>query len=256
MKLVIPKKLGHIWIGPVTPPLEWMNTWKEKHQDWEYTLYDNDFLNSYNFKTQHLINEYLRRRLYCGVADLMRYEILYNNGGLLAEADSICYHNTEELFTKPCSYTVYENEMVRGKLVSPILACEPKNEFVGILIEELSQLKTNDLDEPWRITGNLFVAKMIEKHKPNIHIFPSHYFIPIHFEGIVYGGNDKIYAKQLFGSTHNSSYKEKRLPFIARKIDKLKKKKTRKENKSVHKYFNKKRAALFNIDFSNNHKVM
>lgn len=254
-ELGIPKKLGHIWIGPKPPPTEWMGTWKNKHKDWEYTLYDNHFLSSYQFKTKVLINDYLRRRLYCGVADLMRYEILYNFGGLLAEADSICYHNTKELFTEECAYTVYENEKVRGTLVSPIVACEPKNEFVGTLIEELCQLKKSDLDEPWRTTGNLFVAKMIEKYEPNVHIFPSHYFIPVHYTGIVYEGHDKIYAKQLFGSTYNSSYKEKRLPFIARKMDKLKNKKIQKGNEDLYKFFNEKRVELFNIDFSNNHKV-
>lgn len=41
--MFIPKKLSHIWIGPLQPPLDWMRTWRDKYQDWEYTLYDNAF---------------------------------------------------------------------------------------------------------------------------------------------------------------------------------------------------------------------
>ena len=200
----IPKKLGHIWIGPYDPPLDWMKTWIDKHPYWEYTLYDNNYLENTKFKTQRQIEEYLNRGEYSGVADLMRYEILYEKGGFIANTDSICYHCTDELFDKPCAYTVYENEFLKGQLVSPIMACEPGNEFVGNIIETLSKVEPSDLDRPWKSTGNLFMARMIRDQKPEIIIFPSHYFIPVHFEGEFYTGEEKVYAKELFGSTRNS----------------------------------------------------
>lgn len=245
----IPKKMAHIWIGPLLPPLDWMNTWKEKHQDWEYTLYDNDFLKNYNFKNRHLIEKYYELGLYAGVADLMRYEILYEFGGYIAAADSICYHNIEELLSKKCAYTVYENEFLRGKLVSPIMACEPKNKFVGQLIDELSLLNPNELDEPWISTGNLFVARMIEKYQPDIVIFPSHYFIPVHFKGLVYEGNDKIYAKQLFGSTHSSYIKPKN-NFIKKIIERSERKEKKKRLKEFYTQHKKRLLENFKIDFN------
>ncbi len=54
----IPKRLGHIWIGPKPAPMTWMQTWPELHPDWEYTIYDNDFLCSYPFRLRAHINEY------------------------------------------------------------------------------------------------------------------------------------------------------------------------------------------------------
>ncbi|MHA3112673.1 glycosyltransferase family 32 protein [Acinetobacter sp. ANC 4193] len=230
MNIDIPKILGHIWIGPHPAPEAWMNTWKEKHSDWEYRLYDNNFLKSFNFRTQKLIDFYLDLELYAGVADLMRYEILYETGGFIPEADSICYHNIEEILTKKCAYTVYENELIRGKLVAPIYACEPKNKFVGQLIEELLLLNIDDLDLPWKSTGNLFVAKMIEKYDPNITIFPSHFFNPVHFEGITYEGSEKVYAKQLFGSTQ-SSYQSKNISLLKKISYKIEQKKLKKKRK-------------------------
>lgn len=125
MTLGIPKKLGHIWIGPHEAPYEWFQTWIDKHPEWDYQLYDNEFLKTHTFRTQHLIDFYWSLDLYAGVSDLMRLEILYEYGGFIPEADTICYHNTDELFVNKCPYTVYENEFLRGKLVSPILAAPP-----------------------------------------------------------------------------------------------------------------------------------
>lgn len=121
----------------------------------------------------------------------------------MAEADSVCLKPIDDLFTRECAYTVYENEFTRGELVSPILACEPNNSFVRSLVDELNKIDTSDVAEPWITTGNLFVARMIKKYNPDIVIFPSFTFIPIHYLGEVYNGPGKVYARQMFGSTTN-----------------------------------------------------
>lgn len=200
--LVIPKELSHIWIGPLPAPKQWMDTWKDKHPEWNYTLYDNKFLKEFDFKTHKQLKEYWKRGQFAGVADLMRLEILYEWGGFMPGADSICFENTTELFQDTEICTIYENEFLRGRLVSPIQAAIPKHDFIGEMIERLSKVKISDLDEPWISTGNWFTAEIIDEMKPNIKIFPSHYFIPVHYTGHTYSGNEKIYAQQLFGSTN------------------------------------------------------
>lgn len=198
----IPKILSHIWIGPKPPPLKWMNTWREKNPDWEYRLYDNEYLDSHDFQTRDQIDEYLKRGMYAGAADLLRYEILYKHGGFIAEADSECLLNIDELFLDgECLYTIYENEMVRGKLVSPILASSPGHDFVKCLIDGLKVIEPSKLIEPWKETGNFYVATMIQEKKPNIVIWPSYYMIPNHFSGFSYNGEGKIYANQKFATT-------------------------------------------------------
>lgn len=200
----IPKNIGHIWIGPRSAPEEWLQSWKDHHPDWSYTLYDNDFLASFPFRNRKLIDEYVKRGQFAGAADLMRYEILYEFGGFIPGADTLCIANTEELFPEAKAYTVYENEKVRPGLVSPILACERKNDFVKLLIEELSQLHPYEIGQPWKTTGNRFVAQMIQEHQPDVTIFPSHYFIPEHFTGEIYNGDGKVYCHQMFGTTTNA----------------------------------------------------
>lgn len=202
----IPKKLGQIWIGPYKPPTDAMKTWQEKHPGWEYTLYDNDFLWGgavTDWKLLPHIREYWTLMQFAGVADCMRYELLYRHGGFLAEADSICLHPVDGLFSKTCAYTVYENEFLRGDLVSPIFACEPHNPFVGELIQRISEVDPLKLSEPSTSTGNLFVARTIRELQPKIVVFPSHYFNPDHYTGETYKGSDVIYARQLWGTTHD-----------------------------------------------------
>jgi len=141
---------------------------------------------------------------FAGAADLIRYEMLFESGGFIAAADSVCMRNTDELWTRSCEYTVHENEFLRGKLVSPILASNPKNPFVGDLIDQFGNLQPDEIGSPWMTTGNLFVAQMIKTRNPDIEIFPSHFFIPVYYSGVKYEGEGPVYAHQLFGSTRRT----------------------------------------------------
>lgn len=199
--LKIPKNLFQIWIGDRPAPYNWMDTWRHAHPEWSYKLIDNDYIGQRRFRNQHLINEYLKRREFPGAADLIRYEILYEFGGFMPGADAICLKSTDALWTIPTAYTVFENEIARPGLVSPILAANPENEFVKILISELNELQPQKIGKAWRTTGNQFIARMLEKHDNNVIVFPSYYFIPEHFSGQKYTGDGPVYAQQLFGET-------------------------------------------------------
>lgn len=203
----IPKILHHIWIGPKKPPIEWMQTWKDKHPDWEYILWDNErVFNTFGTGWTNLkhIEEMMMNKRYAGAADLLRYEILFNHGGYVAAADSICLRNIEDLFDdQHDAYTVYENEIARPGLVSPLMAASKGNEFAAQLIVELHD-RANVDGEPWQVTGNLFMQEMIEKHKPErLKIWPSIVLIPEHYTGEKGQGDLPTYATHEWGSKGN-----------------------------------------------------
>lgn len=202
----IEKKIYQIWIGPNPAPTKWMYTWRDKHPGWEYSIFTQADLDKRRFKNQSLIDHYMKKKIYAGVSDLIRYELIYERGGFWPEADFICLENTEELFTSPSSfcYTCYENEEIRPGFVQPIFAANPKNKFLEQLIYELSTQTPESLsDKPWKSTGNEWLSHMIPKYNPEIQIFPSHYFIPEHYsvKSKKYTGNEKIYANHAWGST-------------------------------------------------------
>ena len=203
------KKMTHIWIGPHKPPLHWMNTWPEKHPEWEYEIFTDEMLKSRSWHNQHLIDRYYSMEKWAGVADLIRYELLYEEGGYLPPADSTCLHNTDELFTSPedYSYTVFEGSPFKkhANFISPIQACNAGNEFVKLLIDTLHQVKADDLNpRPFIATGNQWLSQFVpDKEKHKLIIWPSHYFIPLHFRRGAkrYNGPDKVYAEQMWGNT-------------------------------------------------------
>lgn len=199
----MPKILHHIWVGPRPAPMEWIKTWYEKHPDWEHILWDNDKVFNREWKNQRLVDEYRARECWHGVADVVRYEILHEFGGLMPGADSVCERNTEELFDRyHDAWAVYENETVRPGLITPLYACRKGAEFALRLIEEL---KDKESGEPWLTTGNCYMRDMVAKHRPSLlRIFPSHYFNPIHYTGHTYSGPDKPFSVQKWGTTLKS----------------------------------------------------
>jgi len=226
---MIEKNMHHIWVGDKPAPKKWLDTWTKSHPTWNYTLWDNDKVFSRVWKNQKLIDYYASKKIWHGVADLIRYEILYEFGGFMPGADSEnmlpideLFENEYELFAVRCGGDIKDWAREDGepidkippfllredkRLIAPIYACKKGNEFAKNLIDELSKLEVKDLKEPWKTTGNVFCANMLKKYEPKIMIWPMHYFIPYHPITIDAGkpykyiGNDKIYSKHFWGTT-------------------------------------------------------
>ncbi len=203
MQVKIPKILGHIWIGTREAPLGLLNTWREFHPDWEYRLYDNDYLFSRKWRNQSLIAEYYRVGRFSGVSDLMRYEILYENGGFIPEADSVCLRATDELWDKEHLYAVYENEQEVPGYISPFLASVPGHPYLNHVVKHIGKRWTPEtLRAPWKSVGNAYLShRLNRKPAQNYTVFPSHYFIPTFRTGEKYEGGGPVYCEQLYGST-------------------------------------------------------
>ena len=96
MTVNIQQNMMHIWVGPKPAPLTWMHTWRDKHPEWNYSVFDDQKLRNRSWRNQALIETYYNAQAFCGVSDLIRYELLYERGGFICEADMICLENTDE----------------------------------------------------------------------------------------------------------------------------------------------------------------
>lgn len=205
------KNMTHIWVGHKKPPVKWMDTWKEKHPDWNYRVLTDEEYKDTDWVLQKHMDVYYKRNHYCGVADMIRYEILLREGGFLPPADSICLHPIDELLTEPSRfcYTVYENETIRPEFISPIQASNPDNKLIKTIIAAIKEKDPVSMGKrhAFRETGNEFLANLIRGKDLNeigLKIWPSHYLIPEHFDaGYRYKGPDTVYAEQMWGSTKN-----------------------------------------------------
>ena len=199
--LTIPRILHTIWVGSRPAPMKWINTWIEKHPRWKHVLHDNDAVFGRTWKNQRLIDAYREKKSWPGVADVARYEILFETGGAMHGADSICLHPIDELFIDPTfdCYSVYENEKTAPGLVAPLYACTKENPFALTLIEALKDVEPGP---PWKTTGNMYMQKQIQLHHPKtLKIWPSYTLLPEHWSGEKYEGNGKVYASHKWGST-------------------------------------------------------
>ena len=198
---MIPHKLHVIWIGDETKtPWHNIKTWQDKH-DWPFKLWGNHELQTYKWQRQDIIDEYMRYKNYPAVADVMRYQILLDEGGFVAPADSVCLHNIEELLNTP-AIAVYENEKVRPGLISPLYASTPGHPLPKALLDRMTmKYKGNRPRRPVFVTGNYFMQEVVESQDWNLTVLPSYTFTPIHFTGETYQGSDKVYALQTWGDT-------------------------------------------------------
>lgn len=204
----IPKIIHKIWVGDKPAPMKWIDTWKDKHPSWEHVLWDNEMVYSRKWINQKHIDYYTKEKIWHGVADIVRYEILYEYGGIVSGADSVCinpidelFDNDYELFTPVSDFGQFIESptTVKGISVSPIYASVKGHDFLKKMIDGIKIKKS--VGVPYKSVGNRYSKEMILKHKPNIKLFPAYYLVPTFKDGTRYTGNGKIYAEHYWGAT-------------------------------------------------------
>lgn len=203
---MIPKRLHIIWVGDESKrPDNCIETWRAMHPDWEFRLWGNqDFAATAWANRAHM--DAMWGRELNGVADMMRWEILYRHGGVLVDADSICVRPLDDHLLECEAFACWESEVARpGLIAAGYFGCEAENPFVGQIIKDIAA-ETSVVDRmAWQSVGPQRVTDAYRAYGYNrLRIYPSHYFIPEHFTGITYDGGDPVYAHQLWGSTRSA----------------------------------------------------
>lgn len=199
---MIPKKIHQLWVGPLPRPDHWMKSWRELHPSWEYVLWDEERIRSTAFINQRHLEHYWRRECWHGVADIVRYEVLYYHGGIMPGADSECIRAVDELFAdnEYDAYAVAEHETLAPGLLSPLLAAAPGSPFCGALI--LGLANKAEVNEPWRDVGNCHMRDTVALREwEGLKVFPSYLFNPEHVSGRRYDGTGPVYANQFWGTS-------------------------------------------------------
>ncbi len=235
----IPKIIHQIWIGDASKaPTKFMATWKDMHTqpplDFEYIFWNEQEIErrsetNPNFKSvlsriSHRVSEMEEIN---GKADILRWVILHEYGGIFCDADSICVKPIDDVLLNNVAFAGYENEHVRGAGWSnnfpeifshkhPLIAlgCIGFPPHHPIVKEAVSWIEKNPVSNmmtrqrAWYSVGPGLITRIYysneEKYKKKLTICPSYYFLPLHYSGIEYKGHDKVYAYQEWGSTKQS----------------------------------------------------
>ncbi|HET8611995.1 MAG TPA: glycosyltransferase, partial [Sphingomonas sp.] len=203
---MIPKIMHFIWVGDETKrPDNCIQSWCKQHPAWDIRLWGNEELEGDDWINRAHMNAMFGRELN-GVADMMRWEILYAHGGIVLDADSICLRPLDDELLDCPAFACWENEIARpGLIAAGYFGCEPNNPFVGQIITDIAAEASVVEDMAWKTVGPQRLTDAYRKYGYTpLRIYPSHYFIPQHFSGMTYEGKDRIYAHQLWGSTRRA----------------------------------------------------
>jgi len=140
----IPKIIHQIWLGSPFPQkyLAWQKSWQEKHPDWEYRLWtDADaaqfpFINKKRFDEAVNVGE---------KADIFRYEILNQFGGLYVDTDFECvqpfdiFHHTCDFYTG-LEAALEENSVVA--MANGLIGCVPGHPIIQSCIKHIGKFSS------------------------------------------------------------------------------------------------------------------
>lgn len=204
---IIPKIIHQIWIGTKQPPYKLMATWKEKHPDFEYILWNEKEIENRGiiFECQNKIDDIEE---FYGKVDIMRWELLYRYGGIFIDADSICIESFDDVLMSYGGFMGFENEIMRPGLIAVGTMAFPKNH--AIPFNAIEYIKNYDISrrctnkQAWETVGPVLLTNIYKSYiYDDVKILPSYSFIPYHYTGDEYEGHGKVYAYQIWGTTRN-----------------------------------------------------
>ncbi|AEI37933.1 glycosyltransferase family 32 protein [Zymomonas mobilis] len=203
-KISIPKTIHIIWIGNQSKrPNHFINSWIEKNPSWRVKLWENNIFANHPWHNVKHMETLLEYRKFHGISDMMRYEILFLEGGLYVDADSYCVRPLEDWLFDSDICLGWENEHTRPNLIgNNVMATVPQHPFLAKLIETIYNRPTILGIPLWQLTGPQLVTEI---HRENLQynytLWPSHYFTPLHHTGAFYKGKGHVFAEHIWGFT-------------------------------------------------------
>jgi hypothetical protein len=216
--LQIPRKLHLIWVGKdYVMPRDSIESWRRRHPGWSFKLWTDHDLHSERWVNEQHIRTFSRMKKWPAVADLMRYEILYREGGVYVDADALCLRTLDEWLLENEMFACWVDTFAKRKLVNnAFMGTVARNPFLAYVIEQAAQ-KRDVLQRwswsrlsfvkmgAWRSVGPYHLTSCINSYRnsgySNITVLPSHIFSPVHFRGRTYGGNGVVYANHGWATT-------------------------------------------------------
>jgi hypothetical protein len=195
---MIPKIVHQIWIGSEPPPLEMMETWQRfcRERGWVYRLWTDERDPLFE-PLRHKIEEFQQA---ADKADCMRYLILNQYGGILADADTAVIRPFHENVVAR-DFCAMEHEMVRPLLISKaVLGFEPGSVLLWDCIQAIC---SHPEGKSFRFKGAVLLSQAafphpeqrqrLSKQRPGkshpvgrlreFRVLPSRHFYPVHWTG-------------------------------------------------------------------------
>jgi mannosyltransferase OCH1-like enzyme len=188
----IPKIIHQIWIGKDVPIefKQFVETWKKYHPDWEYRLWTQDDIASMQLRNRRLVE---MSRNPGEISDIMRYEILYQYGGVYVDMDFECLRSLEPFHYLYDFYIgIQPLDSALVQLGIGLIGSVPGHPVLAACIEGLEENWKKWEKEPKATarTGPIYCTKMFYAHactegRCDVALPPT-YFYPLRCQQIEY----------------------------------------------------------------------
>ncbi len=193
----IPNVVHQIWLGSEVPEKykAWMDSWKIA--GWTYKLWTDKEVANFPLHNQKFYDE---AENYGEKADILRYEILYREGGLYVDVDFQClkpdlfdaFHRSFDFFMglQPIeSVLVEDRDYVAHRLGNALISSIPKHPSLQKIVLELENSYNDSqmVGIPQR-TGPAYVTRKIREHqKDSLSTLRDLFLPPTFFYPLMFG---------------------------------------------------------------------
>lgn len=182
----IPKRIHQIWLGGPLPAKykEIQKSWTEHHPDWEYRLWTDADAKTFPMQNRALFESATN---WGEKADIFRYEILAEFGGLYVDTDFECVR-AFDILHQLCDFYIgidnIEKKFQAPRVPNGLIACSPHHPIIERTLRELSgEGDRSDFDRIQLRTGpglitRVFLQFLDDSTYVNVAL-PSSYFYPL-----------------------------------------------------------------------------
>jgi mannosyltransferase OCH1-like enzyme len=174
----IPHKIHQIWVGPNPLPSKSKNFSKEiktLHPNFKYKLWTDKDITPANFSNYKYIME---TKSYAQKADIMRYEILYKEGGIYIDIDFQLFKNIEPLLTNEL-IVCHEDPFTYLHMSVGFIAATKHNPNLKRCVDNIKSihfsLPINFATGPVYFRSNIIFNKNVTILDTNV-LYPIHWF--------------------------------------------------------------------------------
>lgn len=182
-KTLIPKVIHQIWLGGDLPEkyIRLIDTIKEKNLNYEHKLWtDNDVVN-YPLKNREL---YDKTPNFGGKADILRYEILNNEGGIYLDTDFIGLKSFDEILIDDLEFFTGVGHVDKPECFNGLIGSSVNHPIIESVVNGLNpEINVDDLGSMYYNIGPQYFSKHFFEYitnnlDKNITLFPTVYFYP------------------------------------------------------------------------------
>lgn len=178
---MIPKILHRIWLGGKPMPeeqIEYGNSWQRNHPEWSMILWTEEMINSLDLVSKELY--YSPTVKWNEKCDLLRYEILYQFGGVYVDTDMLSVKPIDTLIENTDQFVSlcrHHAGLPQPEICNAILGCSKNNQYFKKIVEDITPSYYAHMGD----VGNTVGVHFLKRHslpEEEMTKFPWEFFYP------------------------------------------------------------------------------